>query len=106
MYPFAHERVEQVLGRFAPTAEVYWVQEEPSNMGPWRFMHEHFLPVLEPTRRMLHYTGRPEYASPAAGTLKRHEQEQSELVNDAFAPSPVRRRPKRIRIVRKKVHQS
>jgi 2-oxoglutarate dehydrogenase complex dehydrogenase (E1) component-like enzyme len=71
-------------------------------MGPWRYMLEHFIPVLEPSRRMLRYAGRPEYASPAAGTLKRHEQEQSELVHDAFAPTLVTRRPKRVRAVKKK----
>ena len=102
MYPFPQREIEAVLGRFSPQAEVYWVQEEPRNMGPWRFMLEHFMSVLEPTKRMIRYAGRPEYASPAAGTLKRHEQEQAELVNDAFAPTPVTRPPRRLRIVRKK----
>ena len=103
MYPFPHARVDEVLQRFSPRAEVYWVQEEPRNMGPWRFMQENFAPLLEPTRRVQQYAGRPDYASPAAGTTKRHEQEQTELLNDAFAPTPVIRKPKRIRIVRKKV---
>jgi 2-oxoglutarate dehydrogenase E1 component len=58
--------------------------------------------VLEPTKRTLHYAGRPESASPAAGTTKRHEQEQSDLVSDAFGPSPVTRKPKRVRIVAKR----
>jgi 2-oxoglutarate dehydrogenase complex dehydrogenase (E1) component-like enzyme len=102
LYPFPQQRIEAILARFTPGVEVYWVQEEPRNMGPWRFMLEHFIPVLQPARCALHYAGRPEYASPAAGTLKRHELEQSELVNDAFAPLPVTRKPKRIRIVRKK----
>jgi 2-oxoglutarate dehydrogenase E1 component len=102
MYPFPHAQVEAVLARFAPSAEVYWVQEEPRNMGPYRFMQDWFQGVLGSSKRGLQYAGRPDYASPAAGTLKRHEQEQSELVNDAFAPAPVRRAPKRVRIVRKK----
>jgi 2-oxoglutarate dehydrogenase E1 component len=102
MYPFPQQRIEAILSRFTPGVEIYWVQEEPRNMGPWRFMLEHFLPVISPNRCVLHYAGRPEYASPAAGTLKRHEVEQGELVHDAFAPLPVTRKPKRIRIVRKK----
>jgi 2-oxoglutarate dehydrogenase complex dehydrogenase (E1) component-like enzyme len=65
-------------------------------------MLEHFHPLLDPSKRSLHYVGRPEYASPAAGTLKRHEQEQKELTNDAFAPAPVTRAPKRVRLVKKK----
>jgi 2-oxoglutarate dehydrogenase E1 component len=102
MYPFPQGLIESVLGRFSPKAEVYWVQEEPKNMGPWRYVLEQFLSLLESTRRMLRYAGRPEYASPAAGTLKRHEQEQAELVNDAFAPAPVVRPSKRMKIVRKR----
>ena len=43
---------------------------------------------------ILRYAGRPEYASPAAGTTKRHGMEQGELVNDAFAPRPVTRAPR------------
>jgi 2-oxoglutarate dehydrogenase E1 component len=102
LYPFPQAQIEAVLARFPPAAEVYWVQEEPRNMGAWRFMHESLGGVLHASGRALHYAGRAEYASPAAGTLKRHEKEQAELVNDAFAPTPVRRAPKQVRIVRKK----
>jgi 2-oxoglutarate dehydrogenase E1 component len=102
MYPFPQAEIEAVLKKYPAPAEIYWVQEEPRNMGPWRYMLEHFIPVLEPSRRMLRYAGRPEYASPAAGTLKRHEQEQGELVNDAFAPRHVTRGPKKLRIVKKR----
>jgi 2-oxoglutarate dehydrogenase E1 component len=102
MYPFPQAQIEAVLARFPRQTEVYWVQEEPRNMGPWRFMLESFIPVLEHSGRMIRYAGRPEYASPAAGTLKRHEQEQAEIVNDSFAPSLVARRPRRMKIVRKK----
>ncbi|MGH9628800.1 MAG: multifunctional oxoglutarate decarboxylase/oxoglutarate dehydrogenase thiamine pyrophosphate-binding subunit/dihydrolipoyllysine-residue succinyltransferase subunit, partial [Bryobacteraceae bacterium] len=101
MYPFPENYLRDILARYTPAAEIYWVQEEPRNMGPWRFMHEHVQPILNETRRVLHYAGRPESASPAAGTTKRHEQEQSELVADAFAAAPVTRKPKRVKVVRK-----
>ena len=71
-------------------------------MGPWRFMQENLQPLLDGTKRTLHYAGRPESASPAAGTTKRHEQEQADLVSDAFAPRPVTRKPKRVNIVGRK----
>jgi 2-oxoglutarate dehydrogenase E1 component len=102
MYPFPQSEIEALLRRYPAGCEVYWVQEEPRNMGPWRYMLEHFIPLLQPSHRMLRYAGRPEYASPAAGTLKRHEQEQADLVNDAFAPRHVTRGPKKLRIVKKK----
>ncbi len=101
MYPFPAAEIEALLARYPNATENYWVQEEPRNMGPWRFMLSHFMPILERTRRKLRYAGRPEYASPAAGTTRRHAQEQSELVNDAFAPRPITREPKRVRIVKK-----
>lgn len=102
MYPFPQEQIESILRNCPSGAEVYWVQEEPRNMGPWRFIQENLQPLLDGTKRTLHYAGRPEGASPAAGTTKRHEQEQADLVADSFAPRPVTRKPKRVRIVAKK----
>ncbi|MBC7925360.1 MAG: multifunctional oxoglutarate decarboxylase/oxoglutarate dehydrogenase thiamine pyrophosphate-binding subunit/dihydrolipoyllysine-residue succinyltransferase subunit, partial [Bryobacteraceae bacterium] len=102
MYPFPSQQIAAVLSTYTAQAEVYWVQEEPRNMGPWRFVLENFLPLLESSRRTVRYAGRPEYASPAAGTTKRHELEQGELVNDAFAARPVTRAPRTLRIVKKK----
>ena len=90
-----------MLGRYPVTAEVYWVQEEPRNMGPWRFMHEYMQPILDAAKRTLWFAGRPEGASPSAGSSKRHEQEHSDLIGDAFAARPVARKPKRVRAVPK-----
>jgi 2-oxoglutarate dehydrogenase complex dehydrogenase (E1) component-like enzyme len=102
MYPFPQMQIEAILKKYPGNADLYWVQEEPRNMGPWRFMLESMHSLLEPGKRTLHYAGRPESASPAAGTTKRHEQEQSDLVSDAFGPTPVTRKPKRVRIVAKR----
>jgi multifunctional 2-oxoglutarate metabolism enzyme len=102
MYPFPQAQIEAILKKYPGNADLYWVQEEPRNMGPWRFMLESMHSLLEPGKRTLHYAGRPESASPAAGTTKRHEQEQSDLVSDAFGPTPVTRKPKRVRIVAKR----
>ena len=102
LYPFPQAQLADILHRYPKDAEVMWVQEEPRNMGPWRFMQENFQGLLEPTKRTLLYAGRPESASPAAGTTKRHEAEQALLVEDAFAPTPVVRKPRRLKAVRKK----
>jgi len=51
--------------------------------------------ILEPSRRVLRYIGRPESASTSSGSLKRHQEEQAEIVESAFAAeiqSPVRKR--------------
>jgi 2-oxoglutarate dehydrogenase complex dehydrogenase (E1) component-like enzyme len=41
---------------------------------------------LKPTRRELRYVGRPDSASPATGSLKRHQEEQAEVVREALTP--------------------
>jgi 2-oxoglutarate dehydrogenase complex dehydrogenase (E1) component-like enzyme len=38
LYPFAEGDANDALLRYPLTAEVVWAQEEPRNMGPWRFM--------------------------------------------------------------------
>jgi 2-oxoglutarate decarboxylase len=95
MYPFPASGVQVILARYPALAEVVWVQEEPRNMGAWRFVQEQMQPILEAYRRMLRYVGRPESASTSAGSLKRHQEEQADLVESAFAAeikSPVRKR--------------
>jgi len=86
LYPFPVDLLRDVLLRYPLSAEFVWAQEEPRNMGAWRFVHENLQPLLETPRRFLHYAGRPESASPATGSLKRHLAEQAELIEKAFAP--------------------
>jgi 2-oxoglutarate dehydrogenase E1 component len=100
LYPFASEQAADILARYSPTAEVVWAQEEPRNMGPWRFLREQIQPLLEATRREVRYVGRPESASPATGSGKRHQQEQTEILNDALAQGPVSE-TRKVRLVRK-----
>jgi 2-oxoglutarate dehydrogenase complex dehydrogenase (E1) component-like enzyme len=84
LYPFPEEQLQDVLLRYPVTAEVVWVQEEPQNMGPWRFMREHIQPILDSTKRTIEYIGRRRSASPATGSFKRHVQEQKQIVDTAF----------------------
>jgi len=67
-------------------------------MGPWRFVWEQMAPLLEPSRRQLRYVGRAGSASPASGSLKRHQQEQSEIVAEALAPGSVAR-ARKVRVI-------
>jgi 2-oxoglutarate dehydrogenase E1 component len=85
IYPFHPGQVRDILARYPETADVVWVQEEPRNMGAWRFVQEQMQPVLEPTHRVLRYAGRAPSASPASGSLKRHQEELAELLEQAFS---------------------
>ena len=85
IYPFQAGQVRDILARYPETADVVWVQEEPRNMGAWRFVQEQMQPMLESTRRVLRYAGRAPSASPASGSLKRHQEELAELLEQAFS---------------------
>src|SRR5579864_4450124 len=78
LYPFPGTELKDILDRYPALSDVVWVQEEPRNMGAWRFVHEQLQPILDSSQRVLRYVGRPASASPSAGSLKRHQQEQVE----------------------------
>jgi 2-oxoglutarate dehydrogenase E1 component len=101
-YPFPKAELQDVLMRYPVTAEVCWVQEEPMNMGAWRFVREHIQPILDPARRSLRYIGRAESASPAPGSLKRHQTEQAEILAEAFSNDPTPRAKTRLVVRRKR----
>jgi 2-oxoglutarate decarboxylase len=86
LYPFPASQVANVLARYPAAAELVFAQEEPRNMGAWRFVREQFLDgcVRGTQGRALRYVGRRSSASPAPGTLKRHLQEQEALVLEAL----------------------
>jgi 2-oxoglutarate dehydrogenase E1 component len=84
LYPFPEEDLAAILEGYGSAEEVVWVQEEPENMGAWRFVGPRIQRLLRDGIR-LGYVGRPERASPAEGYLVRHEAQQSRIVADAFA---------------------
>ena len=98
LYPFPADQVSDMLQRYAPSAEVIWVQEEPRNMGAWRFVQEQMYFVLTGSRRVIHYAGRPESASPAVGSSKQHAKEQAEVIDAAFSQT-AQLRPRRVKLV-------
>ena len=101
MYPFPKRELRDHLMRYPDSADVVWVQEEPLNMGPWRVLSDFIQPMLESSRRTLRYIGRPESASPAAGSYKTFQKEQVDIVEASFSSdrvSPI----KKVRIVKRR----
>src|ERR1035438_8030737 len=43
LYPFPGRDLGQALSGYPQDAELVWAQEEPRNMGGWRFVREQFL---------------------------------------------------------------
>jgi len=87
LYPFPVKSLGAELAKY-PNADVVWCQEEPENMGAWRFLDRRLealmaeTPKLKATRPI--YVGRPESAATATGILRRHVVEQKKLVDEAL----------------------
>ena len=57
-------------------------------MGAWTFMAPRLETVLDEIgakHRRPRYVGRPEAAAPASGLLRRHNEEQAKLVDEALS---------------------
>jgi 2-oxoglutarate dehydrogenase E1 component len=85
IYPFPSSEIEAVLHAYPSLSEVIWLQEEPQNMGAWRFV-EHRLRALVPPELGLRYVGRPATASPAEGWSDAHRAEQRRIVEAILEP--------------------
>jgi 2-oxoglutarate dehydrogenase E1 component len=82
-YPFPEEALQSILKTYEKAEALAWVQEEPENMGAWRFMR----PLLEKhTGKTPHYVGRPAAASPATGFPMLFKQEQEAISDQAVGP--------------------
>jgi 2-oxoglutarate dehydrogenase E1 component len=82
LYPLNLERLEDVVSDFRNASKWIWCQEEPRNMGAWTYI----APLLARVARQdLEYAGRPVAASPAVGSKAWHDQQQKELVHQAFS---------------------
>ena len=86
LYPFPIKAVKEILSK-TPKASVVWCQEEPKNMGGWTFVRDYIEDIMAETgmqQQRLVYAGRDAAASPATGTLSRHNREQNHLVAAAL----------------------
>ena len=83
-YPFPHEEFAAEIAKFPNAKEVVWVQEEPQNQGAWYRLRA-YLRADIPGKQVLTYAGRAISASPAVGYATKHNAEQKQLIEDAFA---------------------
>src|SRR5213595_3268822 len=84
LYPFPAAELAELIKRYPAITEIVWVQEEPRNMGPQKFMLPQLRELVGPgvTVRDI---GRPERSSPAEGYPAAHQAEQARIVAEAFA---------------------
>lgn len=81
-YPFPWEETEAIMKKYGDV-DVFWVQEEPQNMGSWDFMEPKLEKLLD-KKKPVHYIGRKPTAATATGIQKVHQAEQQEIVETAL----------------------
>ncbi|MDB6125964.1 MAG: 2-oxoglutarate dehydrogenase, subunit [Pedosphaera sp.] len=88
LYPLNAEMLQAVLKPYRDGTPAFWVQEEPENMGAWRYLRTRFGETLF---KRFPFQGiyREASASPATGSMNSHKLEQKDLLAQAFQESKV-----------------
>jgi 2-oxoglutarate dehydrogenase E1 component len=81
IYPFPDGALTKVLATYPNAKKFAWVQEEPRNMGAYRFAQAQLKELMGID---VDYVGRPDSASPAVGSQKQHAIEQDKILAQAI----------------------
>ncbi|HZZ30240.1 MAG TPA: 2-oxoglutarate dehydrogenase E1 component [Pirellulales bacterium] len=83
LYPLPKEPLKAALANYRDGTPVFWIQEEPENMGAWRYLKVH---LGERLFDRFPFSGiyRQSAASPATGSASSHKLEQEELLARAL----------------------
>lgn len=87
--PFPWEQVADVIEKYTkqnPAIEIFWLQEEPRNMGMWAFMRPRFTDLLRHLKlpQKLSVISRPSSASPSTGFSSVHSAEEKKLIENCL----------------------
>lgn len=86
LYPLPDKQLQECLSVYAEGTPVTFVQEDPENMGAWRFLLVMWGRSLF-GRHPFDGICRPASASPATGSHTSHDIEQDEILTKAIGPS-------------------
>jgi 2-oxoglutarate dehydrogenase E1 component len=89
LYPLPSSLLQNTFAPYRDGTSAFWVQEEPENMGAWRYVRARFGNTML-GRLPLYGVTRPESASPATGSASSHRLEQEHLIDRAFGDSGTR----------------
>ncbi len=82
-YPFNKKRFVEILELYPNAKKIIWLQEEPKNMGAWNFLQGRIGELITDQQKLI-CVSRPESASPAVGSGKLSNQQQINLVEEAY----------------------
>jgi 2-oxoglutarate dehydrogenase E1 component len=86
LYPLPVGSILALVDSYPNLERLYWVQEEPQNMGAWGSL-ERALGLARPSHIQWGYIGRSRRASPSEGYAGSHQLEEERIVSEAFATS-------------------
>ena len=84
LYPWPKAQIASFINAAPKLKNLVWVQEEPQNMGAWHYTLPQLMTLVNELgikKVQPKYIGRTFRASPAVGSPKIHQKEQSEIVN-------------------------
>ncbi|MDZ4832009.1 MAG: 2-oxoglutarate dehydrogenase E1 component [Phycisphaerae bacterium] len=84
LYPFPDAALTEVLKLYPKAERFVWVQEEPRNMGAYRFCQAQ---LQELCGIQVNFVGRPDSATPACASPKLHTAQQDKILLEAMGPS-------------------
>jgi 2-oxoglutarate dehydrogenase E1 component len=87
LYPWPEAELTEMIGRYSSAENRIWCQEEPHNMGAWTFVRDRIQSIIGNKAR-LGYAGRPEAASPAAGSPRIHRAQLQAFLDEALGDEP------------------
>jgi 2-oxoglutarate dehydrogenase E1 component len=88
LYPLPDKALESTMAVYARKTPVFWVQEEPENMGAWSYLNLRFKGNLF-DRHSLSAVCRPAAASPATGWTSVHKDQQAYLLAQAVGEASI-----------------
>jgi 2-oxoglutarate dehydrogenase E1 component len=80
LYPLDQDAVRAAIYLCGKDCRLYWVQEEPENMGAWHYMERQFNMLSV----SVGYIGRPANSCPAVGSHHLHAEQQDSILRKAF----------------------
>ncbi|MEI6898295.1 MAG: 2-oxoglutarate dehydrogenase E1 component [Bacteroidota bacterium] len=83
LYPLPLKQLQAIVQKYTNANRWEWIQEEPANMGAWKFINQNFLLPTIPGF-WLNHTARPPSGSPATGSSKLHKIQQNLIVQKAM----------------------
>jgi len=78
LYPLPIEQIKSIITKYPKLENVYWVQDEPSNMGAWSHI-QRFLPEV-----LFTLVSRSASASPAGGLMHQHNTRLKKILDSVF----------------------